>query len=189
MARRMGPPPCETGKRSGAPRTRYKPSVDTPVKTRILTAADWPQVERIYAQGIATGDATFETTTPSWEAWDRSHRSDLRFVAIEEDRIDGWVAAGPVSARHCYRGVVEHSVYVAADRRGRGVGGLLLDRLIEEARRVGVWTIQSGIFPENEASLALHTSRGFRVVGRRERLAQLRGVWRDVLMIERRDPG
>lgn len=148
---------------------------------------DWPQVERIYSEGIATGDATFETSTPPWPAWDAGHREDLRFVATIDDQVVGWVAAGPVSRRVCYAGVVEHSIYVAADQRGRGVGGVLLDRLISASRDAGVWTIQSGIFPENKASLALHRSRGFRVVGRRERIAQLHGTWRDVIMIERRE--
>jgi len=161
---------------------------DSPeVATRRMAASDWPEVEHIYSEGIATGDATFETSTPPWSAWDASHREDLRFVASIDGRVVGWVAAGPVSRRACYAGVVEHSVYVAADQRGRGIGGMLLDRLISASRDVGVWTIQSGIFPENEASLALHRSRGFRVVGRRERIAQLRGAWRDVIMIERRD--
>lgn len=157
------------------------------VVTRHMVATDWPEVEHIYSEGIATGDATFETSTPSWSAWDGGHREDLRFVASIDGRVIGWVAAGAVSRRVCYAGVVEHSVYVAADQRGRGVGGVLLDRLISASRHVGVWTIQSAIFPENEASLALHRSRGFRVVGRRERIAQLHGAWRDVLMIERRD--
>ncbi len=152
-----------------------------------MAASDWPEVEHIYSEGIATGDATFETSTPPWSAWDASHREDLRFVASIDGRVVGWVAAGPVSRRICYAGVVEHSVYVTANQRGRGVGGLLLERLISASRDAGVWTIQSGIFPENEASLTLHRSRGFRVVGRRERIAQLHGAWRDVIMIERRE--
>jgi len=152
-----------------------------------MAAGDWPEVEQIYCEGIAGGNATFEISTPSWSAWDAGHRQELRFVAGIDGRIVGWVAAGPVSRRACYAGVVEHSVYVAADQRGRGIGGVLLDRLISASRDVGVWTIQSGIFPENEASLALHRSRGFRVVGRRERIAQRRGAWRDGIMIERRD--
>lgn len=159
----------------------------TNVAMRAMAPGDWSQVERIYSEGIATGEATFETSTPSWTTWDANHRDDLRFVATLDGRIVGWVAAGPVSARACYFGVVEHSVYVAADQRGRGIGGVLLDRLISGSRDAGVWTIQSGIFPENEASLALHRSRGFRVVGRRERIAKLHGIWRDVIMIERRD--
>lgn len=157
------------------------------VVTRHLAASDWPQVERIYSEGIATGEATFETSTPPWSAWDSGHREDLRFVAAIDGRIVGWVAAGPVSRRACYAGVVEHSVYVSAHHRGRGIGGILLDRLISGAVDVGVWTIQSGIFPENKPSLALHRSRGFRIVGRREKIARLHGTWRDVIMIERRD--
>lgn len=158
------------------------------VVTRHLRASDWPQVEHIYSEGIATGDATFETSTPPWSTWDVGHREDLRFVAAVDGRIVGWVAAGPVSRRGCYAGVVEHSVYVAADHRGRGVRGILLDQLIRASGDGGIWTIQSGIFPENKASLALHRSRGFRIVGRRERIAQLHGRWRDVIMIERRAP-
>jgi L-amino acid N-acyltransferase YncA len=157
------------------------------VVTRPMAASDWSAVEHVYSEGIATGAATFETSTPPWSAWDASHREDLRFIASIDGRVVGWVAAGPVSRRPCYAGVVEHSVYVAADQRGRGVGGVLLDRLISAAADVGVWTIQSGIFPENKPSLDLHRSRGFRIVGRREKIAQLHGTWRDVIMIERRN--
>lgn len=153
-----------------------------------MQAGDWPAVAEIYAAGIATGNATFETEPPPWGVWDAGHRADLRFVATEGEAIVGWIGAGAISARRCYAGVVEHSVYVAPDRRGSGIGGALLDHLIAASERAGVWTIQSGIFPENEASLALHRSRGFRVVGRRERMARLHGVWRDVILIERRVP-
>lgn len=156
------------------------------VTTRPLAPEDWPEVERIYAAGIATGNATFETETPSWESWDSGHRQDLRFVAVREGRLIGWVAAGPISRRKCYAGVVEHSVYVAAEERGTGVGRALLSTLIDATERAGVWTIQTGIFPENLASVALHQRVGFRIVGRRERMARLRGVWRDVYLVERR---
>jgi phosphinothricin acetyltransferase len=137
---------------------------------------------------MATGNATFETTPPSWEDWDANHRTDLRFVATLGDQIVGWVAAGDVSDRCCYAGVVEHSVYVCPDHQGRGIAKTLLNTLIDAAERAGVWTIQSGIFPENTASVALHHAVGFRTVGRRERLGQLNGAWRDVLLLERRRP-
>lgn len=151
-----------------------------------MSPEDWPAVERIYAAGIATGNATFETVTPSWESWDAAHRPDLRFVALRDGQVVGWVAAGPISGRSCYAGVVEHSVYVAPEERGRGAGRVLLNALVEAAEQVGVWTIQTAIFPENEASLALHRRAGFRIVGRRERMARLHGVWRDVYLLERR---
>ena len=154
--------------------------------TRPLVSADWTDVERIYAAGIATGNATFETQTPSWDSWDSSHRQDLRFVAVLHGEVVGWVAAGAISRRQCYAGVVEHSVYVAPEARGRGVGRILLSTLIDAAEKAGVWTIQTGIFPENMASVALHQRAGFRIVGRRERLAQREGVWRDVYLVERR---
>jgi L-amino acid N-acyltransferase YncA len=146
----------------------------------------WPEVSSLYEAGIATGNATFETSVPPWEAWDTAHRQDLRFVAKEGQRIVGWAAAGSVSDRCCYGGVVEHSVYVAPDRQGAGVGLALLEILVQTAERLGVWTIQSGVFPENTASLALHQRCGFRIVGTRERLGRLDGQWRDVLLLERR---
>ncbi|MBO0701565.1 MAG: N-acetyltransferase [Candidatus Dormibacteraeota bacterium] len=154
--------------------------------TRAMAPGDWPEVERIYAAGIATGNATFETRTPSWDSWDTGHRPDLRFVAVRNQKVVGWVAAGPISGRPCYAGVVEHSVYVAPEEQGRGVGRVLMHTLIEAAERAGVWTIQTGIFPENQASVALHQQAGFRIVGRRERMARLHGVWRDVYLVERR---
>ena len=146
----------------------------------------WDEVVRIYADGIATDDATFETDLPSWERWDATHLAAHRFVALDEGRVVGWVAVGPVSDRCVYEGVVENSVYVAATARGRGIGRALLDALIASTEASGIWTIQTGVFPENEASVRLHESVGFRVVGRRERIGRLNGVWRDVLFLERR---
>jgi L-amino acid N-acyltransferase YncA len=146
----------------------------------------WEAVARIYAEGIATGDATFETSVPSWERWDASHLRDHRFVALENDEVVGWAALAPVSDRCVYGGVAENSVYVAAGMRGRGIGAALLTALIESAEAAGIWTIQTGIFPENEASLRLHERSGFRIVGTRERLGKHNGVWRDVLFLERR---
>jgi phosphinothricin acetyltransferase len=147
---------------------------------------DWPQVVDIYAAGIATGNATFETEPPPWASWDSTHRQDLRLVAVDGDLVVGWAAAGEVSDRCCYAGVAEHSIYVRPDHQGRGIGRALLDALIDAATKAGVWTLQTGIFPENQASVALHETCGFRIVGRRERLGQLNGVWRDVLLLERR---
>jgi L-amino acid N-acyltransferase YncA len=146
----------------------------------------WPTVAAVYEAGIATRNATFETSVPAWEAWDAAHRQDLRLVAMEGEQVVGWAAAGSVSDRCCYGGVVEHSVYVAPDRQGEGIGRALLEALVQAAERLGVWTIQSGVFPENEPSLALHERAGFRTVGTRERLGKLDGQWRDVVLVERR---
>jgi phosphinothricin acetyltransferase len=153
-----------------------------------LRPDDWPAVKTIYAEGMATGHATFETTVPTWHEWDSSHLPDHRFVARAEGVLIGWVAASPVSGRCVYRGVVEHSVYVAEHARGRGVGRRLLETLVASTEAAGIWTIQSGIFPENTASLAVHERCGFRRVGIRERLGEHQGRWRDVVMIERRSP-
>jgi len=163
------------------------------IAIRDLEPADWPAVESIYREGINTGDATFEAEPPSWEDFDTSKRADLRLVADDDRVVVGWAAASRVSARSVYDGVVEHSVYVATANQGRGVGRLLLQALIVRAESVGVWTIQSSVFPENAASLKLHEDAGFRVVGRRERIARMTsglrsGQWRDTLLIERRSP-
>jgi phosphinothricin acetyltransferase len=143
-------------------------------------------VRAIYREGIATGDATFETDVPDWEKWNASHLSDCRFVARKDDQIIGWAALSPVSGRCVYAGVAEVSVYVVALAKGQGVGKALLRALIAESERQGIWTLQAGIFPENEASIALHKSCGFREVGRRERFGQMRGTWRNVVLMERR---
>jgi L-amino acid N-acyltransferase YncA len=147
---------------------------------------DWPRVAAIYAEGISTGNASFEPQVPSWEAWDAGHLPDLRLVAELDDEVAGWAALSPASARPCYAGVAEESVYVGEKTRGRGVGSSLLGSLCERAEKAGVWTIQTSIFPENVASIELHRRYGFRVVGVRERIAQLRGVWRDTVLMERR---
>lgn len=159
----------------------------------------WPVVQQIYREGISTGNATFETAVPDWEKWDLSHRQDCRLVALEPFEDDGelvvplekvtvigWAALSPVSAREVYRGVAEVSVYVATAARGRGVGRALLEPLIHESEKNGVWTLQAGIFPENSASIALHKSCGFREVGVRRRIGKLGDTWRDVLLLERR---
>jgi phosphinothricin acetyltransferase len=152
-----------------------------------MEAEDWPHVERIYRAGIETGLATFETAPPSWEAWDAVNLPDLRLVAVT-DRLLGWIAAKGVSFRHCYRGVIEHSVYVDPDYAGQGIGGRLLDALIARSEALGYWTIQTAIFPENLASIALHQKAGFRLVGTQEGLGESNGVWRDVVVMERRSP-
>lgn len=159
-----------------------------------LTADHWPAVERIYAAGIATGHATFESEPPTWAHFDATRSAAHRLVAADEaGRVLGWAAVTPVSDRCVYAGVVEHSVYVAPDAQGRGTGRLLLDALVASTEEAGVWTIQSGIFPENAASLALHQAAGFREVGLRERVGQMTygpcaGRWRDVVLVERRSP-
>jgi L-amino acid N-acyltransferase YncA len=146
----------------------------------------WPAVELIYLEGIATGNATFETGAPSWEDWDAAHLPGLRLVALRGEDVLGWAALSPVSERCVYAGVAEGSVYVAEAARGHGVGRRLLEELIRRSEEAGIWTIQTGIFPENEASLRLHERVGFRRVGVRERLGRLHGVWRDVVFLERR---
>jgi L-amino acid N-acyltransferase YncA len=151
-----------------------------------LVAADWADVARIYAEGIATGVATFETELPAWEEWDRAHLPEHRLLARDDGRVVGWAALAPVSSRCVYTGVAEVSVYVAADARGRGVGTALLAALVESSDAGGLWTLEAGVLPENEASVRMHERCGFRVVGRRERLGRMRGEWRDVLLLERR---
>ena len=147
---------------------------------------DWPAVRDIYSEGLATGNATFETETPEWAKWDSGHLQHCRLVARDRQLLLGWAALSPVSSRRVYSGVAEVSVYVAAEARGRGVGKMLLQSLIEQSERRAIWTLQAGIFPENVASIALHKSCGFREVGLRQKLGQRDGVWRDVLLLERR---
>jgi L-amino acid N-acyltransferase YncA len=150
-----------------------------------MCRADWPEVRAIYLEGIATGNATFETVAPTWEAWDAAHRPE-RLVARAEKRVLGWAALSPYSARRVYGGVAEVGIYIAVAARGRKIGRALLEALIEAAERSGVWTLQAGVFPENTASIELHRRCGFREVGRRERIGRLGEVWRDVILLERR---
>jgi L-amino acid N-acyltransferase YncA len=151
-----------------------------------MHAEDWQQVRSIYLEGIATGDATFETDAPQWERWDQTHLQFARLVVRDGEMISGWAALSPVSSRAVYAGVAEVSLYVSAGQRGKGIGRLLLTHLIEESEKNGIWTLQAGIFPENMASFVLHQKFGFREVGRRQKLGKLNGRWRDVMMLERR---
>lgn len=151
-----------------------------------MQPSDWDAVRRIYAEGIETGDATFELEPPSWEQWDAGHLQECRLVARDGDRVLGWAVLSPVSRRACYRGVAEVSVYVAGDCRGAGVGRALLEALIAASEQECIWTLQGATFPENTASLRLQEQCGFRIIGRRERIAQRHGVWRDTVLTERR---
>jgi L-amino acid N-acyltransferase YncA len=153
---------------------------------RDLRPADWPAVARIYAEGIATRNATFETDVPHWAEWDTAHLSEHRFVAVDEGDVLGWIALAPVSGRCCYAGAAEVSAYVAASARGRGIGTALLEKVIDNSEAGGIWTLETGVFPENKPSLALLKRFGFREVGVRDRIGQLDGVWRDVVLLERR---
>ena len=154
---------------------------------RNLRPEDWPEVRRIYQEGIATGDATFETEPPSWEAFDGGRLPEPRLVAeVGDGMVVGWAVLSPVSSRCVYGGVAEVSVYVAEEVRGRGVGTALLGELVRRSEDSGLWTLQAGIFPENRATVALHRKHGFREVGRRERIGKMGGRWRDTLLLERR---
>jgi phosphinothricin acetyltransferase len=147
---------------------------------------DWSEVCAIYEQGIATGDATFETAVPSWESWDAAHLPTCRLVARRDGAIAGWAALTPFSKRPVYRGVAEASVYVAASERGSGVGSALMQELIERSEAEGIWTLLAKIFPENTTSLGVVAKFGFRTVGKLEKIGKSNGVWRDVILLERR---
>lgn len=177
--------PVKTSRTSQLARQRAAKKIEA-AHIAPLTAAAWPAVRAIYEEGIATRQATFETEAPEWAAWDAARLAAGRLVARRGRAVVGWAALSPVSSRAVYRGVAEVSVYVAAAARGQGVGRLLLSALVEASEAAGLWTLQAGIFPENEASVALHLACGFRVVGRRERIACHYGVWRDALLLERR---
>lgn len=147
---------------------------------------DWALVRQIYLEGIATGNATFETEAPSWDRWDNGHLQNCRLVASSGGEVLGWAALSPVSSRRVYAGVTEVSVYVGSATQGRSMGRALLSALIESAEATGIWTLQAGIFPENIASIHLHKSLGFREVGRREKIGKMGDCWRNVMLLERR---
>ena len=151
-----------------------------------MLAEQWPEVRSIYLDGIASGNATFETQAPTWERWDEGHLPFARLLLTVNNTVAGWAALSRVSAREVYAGVAEVSVYVASSWRGRGFGRVLLEELIKESETNGIWTLQASIFPENTASICLHQRCGFREVGRRECIAKLHGVWRDTVLLERR---
>ena len=151
-----------------------------------MRASDWEQVRAIYLEGIRSGDSTFETDAPSWDKWDEGHLHIARLVMRDGEMVLGWAALSPVSKRHAYRGVAELTVYVSESARRQGIGRALLETLIDESEKNGIWTLQASIFPENTASVQLHLRCGFREVGRRERIAMLNDVWRDTLLFERR---
>lgn len=151
-----------------------------------MRASDWEQVRSIYLEGVRSGNSTFETDAPSWETWNERHLPFARLVKRDEDTVLGWAALSPVSKRAVYKGVAEVTVYVTESARGKGIGRALLEALIAESEKNGIWTLQASIFPENTASVELHLRCGFREVGRRERIAMLSGVWRDTILFERR---
>lgn len=151
-----------------------------------LLQGHWEDVKTIYLQGIATKQATFQTEAPSWEEWDKAHLSNLRYVALIDSAVAGWAVLSPVSSRCVYAGVTEVSVYIHEAYRGKGVGTALLQKLISESEANDIWTLQSGIFPENTASIALHEKLGFRTIGYREKVGKMDGVWRDTVLMERR---
>ena len=158
----------------------------TLITTFPLQAADWPRVREIYEEGIATGNATFETEPPTWNEWDASHIQACRLVAREGERVLGWAALSPVSDRCVYGGVAEVSVYVGENAQGKGIGTRLLKEVVAASEDAGFWTLQAGVFPENESSVRIHERCGFRVIGHREGLGKMNGVWRDVVLMERR---
>jgi L-amino acid N-acyltransferase YncA len=162
--------------------------VSDQVRADDMAPEDWPEVRRIYEEGIADGNATFETEAPQWEAWDRGHLADPRLIARLGEQVVGWSALSPVSSRSVYRGVVEVSTYVGRDFRGRGVGFTLLSTMVERSEKAGIWTLQAGVFPENLDSLRLHMRCGFRTVGILERIGRTEEGWRDVVLLERRSP-
>jgi L-amino acid N-acyltransferase YncA len=156
------------------------------IKLELMNPLDWEAVKQIYEEGIATGNATFQQSAPTWEEWNSSHLQHSRIVAKDDNEVLGWAALTPVSGRCVYAGVAEVSVYVSDKARSKGLGKQLLQKLIEESEANGIWTLQAGIFPENTASIKIHEASGFRIFGTRERIGKMDGVWRDNLQLERR---
>ena len=163
-----------------------QPAFTPAISIELMTPQDWPAVAEIYAQGIRTGNATFETDVPDWQRWDSAHLNSCRLVARAGNEVLGWAALSPASARCVYAGVAEVSVYVAERARGKKIGSVLLAALVEESERAGLWTLQAGIFPDKPASIEMHKRLGFRIVGTRERLGCMNGRWRDTVLMERR---
>ena len=156
------------------------------MEIRILEPIHWEDVKKIYSKGIATGNATFETEVPDWDKWNKNHLKDLRFISVENEKVIGWAALTSVSDRCIYAGVAEVSVYIDEEFKGKGIGKALLQKLIEESEKKNIWTLQAGIFPENEASISIHKKLGFRIVGFREKIGNMNGIWRDTILLERR---
>jgi L-amino acid N-acyltransferase YncA len=156
------------------------------IEIKALLPEHWKQVKKIYEEGLATGNATFQMTAPDWQEWDTAHIQAARLLAVDDGTIIGWAALSPVSSRCVYGGVAEISVYIAGDSRGKGVGKLLLKALIKASEAGGFWTLQAGIFPENMASIKLHEAAGFRIIGKREKIGQMKGIWRDTVLLEKR---
>lgn len=156
------------------------------IEIRAMLDTDWPMVKKIYVEGIATGNATYQTEAPTFEEWTTSHHPKCRMVAVNNGKVVGWIALSPISKRVVYEGVGEVSIYVSAKEKSKGIGTLLLSKLIDESEKQGFWTLQSSIFKENTASIKLHKKLEFREVGFREKIAQHNGIWRDVLLLERR---
>ncbi len=160
--------------------------MDDAIKIHPMVPEDWEDVRRIYLEGIDTGNATFQQEAPSWTEWNETHITTCRLVARSASAVLGWAALSPTSGRCVYGGVAEVSIYVSQINRGKGIGSRLLNALIEESEQNGFWTLQAGIFPENSASLKLHKAFRFRAVGRRERIGKMNGMWRDIILLERR---
>lgn len=156
------------------------------MEIRNLLTSDWEHVRLIYEKGISTGNATFQTTAPSWDDWNNSHLESCRIVSEGDGAITGWAALTPVSSRCVYAGVAEVSVYVDPEHSGKGIGLALLNRLVNLSETEGIWTLQAGIFPENTASLRIHEKAGFRILGVREKIGRQYGIWRDTVLLERR---
>lgn len=156
------------------------------MEIRNLLPTDWEHVKLIYEKGIATGNATFQTSAPSWEEWNNSHLQRCRIIAEEDGKVVGWAALTSVSSRCVYAGVAEVSVYVDPAQSGKGIGSKLLEQLIELSEVDGIWTLQAGIFPENISSLKIHEKNGFRILGTREKIGKQNGIWRDTVLLERR---
>jgi L-amino acid N-acyltransferase YncA len=164
----------------------YKTMTENDIIFREMTRGDWTDVAEIYGQGIRTGNATFQQEIPAWDEWNNGHLKKCRIVAVQKNDIVGWAALSPVSGRCVYAGVAEVSIYVAEHLRGQKIGAHLLEALIAESEKEGIWTLQAGIFPENTSSIKIHTALGFREVGYREKIGKMKGVWRDTLLLERR---